>query len=83
MSNRPDRVLKSPDIPSILVETAFISNPSEERRLTDEDYQMKLGNAILAASNATSRRTRTVQTEVCAERLSAVSVMALLPSTLR
>jgi len=40
-------VLKSPDIPSILVETAFISNPSEERRLNDEDYQVKLANAIL------------------------------------
>lgn len=40
-------VLKSPDIPSILVETAFISNPSEERRLNDKDYQMKLANAIL------------------------------------
>ena len=41
-------VLKSPDIPSILVETAFISNPSEERRLNDEDYQAKLANAILS-----------------------------------
>ncbi|MBI3222477.1 MAG: N-acetylmuramoyl-L-alanine amidase [Nitrosomonadales bacterium] len=41
-------VLKSPDIPSILVETAFISNPSEEQRLNDEDYQMKLANAILS-----------------------------------
>ena len=40
-------VLKSPDIPSILVETAFISNPSEERRLNDEDYQMKIAGAIL------------------------------------
>ena len=40
-------VLKSPDIPSILVETAFISNPAEERRLTDELYQDKLANAIL------------------------------------
>jgi N-acetylmuramoyl-L-alanine amidase len=40
-------VLKSPDIPSILVETAFISNPSEERRLTDEGYQIKLADAIL------------------------------------
>ena len=40
-------VLKSPDIPSILIETAFISNPSEERRLNDEDYQVKLANAIL------------------------------------
>ncbi len=40
-------VLKSPDIPSILVETAFISNPVEERRLTDADYQTKLAHAIL------------------------------------
>jgi N-acetylmuramoyl-L-alanine amidase len=40
-------VLKSPDIPSILIETAFISNPSEERRLNDKKYQMKLANAIL------------------------------------
>jgi N-acetylmuramoyl-L-alanine amidase len=40
-------VLKSPDIPSILVETAFISNPNEERRLNDKNYQMKLANAIL------------------------------------
>jgi N-acetylmuramoyl-L-alanine amidase len=40
-------VLKSPDIPSILVETAFISNPEEEQRLKDEDYQEKLARAIL------------------------------------
>ena len=40
-------VLKSPDIPSILVETAFISNPDEERRLNDKGYQMKIANAIL------------------------------------
>jgi N-acetylmuramoyl-L-alanine amidase len=40
-------VLKSPEIPSILVETAFISNPSEERRLNDEGYQMKIAKAIL------------------------------------
>ena len=40
-------VLKSPDIPSILVETAFISNPSEEKRLNDSGYQEKLALAIL------------------------------------
>lgn len=40
-------VLKSPDIPSILVETAFISNPDEEARLNDDGYQDKLVNAIL------------------------------------
>lgn len=39
-------VLKSPDIPSILVETAFISNPEEEKRLTDDAYQEKLSGAI-------------------------------------
>ncbi len=40
-------VLKSPDIPSILVETAFITNPDEEARLTDEDYQDKMAAAIV------------------------------------
>ncbi len=41
-------VLKSPDIPSILVETAFISNPDEEARLTDDDYQEKIAHAIFS-----------------------------------
>lgn len=40
-------VLKSPDIPSILIETAFISNPSEEARLNDTNYQEKMAYAIL------------------------------------
>ncbi len=40
-------VLKAPDIPSILVETAFISNPEEERRLTDSGYQDKMAASIL------------------------------------
>jgi N-acetylmuramoyl-L-alanine amidase len=39
-------VLKAPDVPSILVETAFISNPDEERRLNDERYQQKIAQAI-------------------------------------
>jgi N-acetylmuramoyl-L-alanine amidase len=39
-------VLKAPDIPSILVETAFISNPEEEARLKDEAYQDHLADAI-------------------------------------
>jgi N-acetylmuramoyl-L-alanine amidase len=41
-------VLKAPDIPSILVETAFISNPEEERKLVDAAYQEKMAEAILA-----------------------------------
>ena len=40
-------VLKAPDVPSILVETAFISNPQEEKRLNDEVYQDKLARALL------------------------------------
>jgi len=40
-------VLKAPDIPSVLVETAFISNPQEERRLNDEAYQEKMANALM------------------------------------
>jgi N-acetylmuramoyl-L-alanine amidase len=40
-------VLKSPEIPSILVETAFISNPTEELRLQDDAYQEKMARAIL------------------------------------
>jgi N-acetylmuramoyl-L-alanine amidase len=39
-------VLKSPDIPSILVETAFISNPSEEENLLNTEYQTKMAGAI-------------------------------------
>ncbi|MGH8726689.1 MAG: N-acetylmuramoyl-L-alanine amidase [Burkholderiales bacterium] len=39
-------VLKAPDIPSILVETAFITNPDEERRLKDDSYQDKMAEAI-------------------------------------
>lgn len=41
-------VLKAPDIPSLLVETAYITNPSEERHLRDARYQGRLADAILA-----------------------------------
>jgi N-acetylmuramoyl-L-alanine amidase len=39
-------VLKAPDIPSILVETAFISNPEEEQRLRDPAYRAQLVDAL-------------------------------------
>ena len=39
-------VLKSPDIPSILVETGFISNPDEARKLSTSAYQKKMARAI-------------------------------------
>lgn len=44
----PFMVLKSPDIPSILVETGFISNPEEEKRLKTREYQEKLANALMS-----------------------------------
>jgi N-acetylmuramoyl-L-alanine amidase len=40
-------VLKAPDIPSILIETAFISNPEEEAKLTDDNYQDAMADAIM------------------------------------
>jgi N-acetylmuramoyl-L-alanine amidase len=40
-------VLKAPDIPSILVETAFLTNPDEERKLKDEKYQDRMAQAIV------------------------------------
>ncbi len=40
-------VLKAPDVPSILIETAFISNPEEEARLNDHEYQEQIAKAIL------------------------------------
>ncbi len=42
-------VLRAPDIPSVLVETAFISNPDEEARLNDPTYQNQLADALMRA----------------------------------
>jgi N-acetylmuramoyl-L-alanine amidase len=39
-------VLKSPDVPSVLVETAFISNPGEEKRLTEKEFQQRMARSI-------------------------------------
>jgi N-acetylmuramoyl-L-alanine amidase len=44
----PFMVLKSPDVPSVLVETAYISNPEEERQLNSEQYRGELARAIFA-----------------------------------
>ncbi|MFC5580757.1 N-acetylmuramoyl-L-alanine amidase [Rhodanobacter terrae] len=41
-------VLRSPDVPSILVETAFISNPAEERKLRDPAHQKQLAEAVMS-----------------------------------
>ncbi len=45
-------VLKSPDIPSLLVETGFISNPQEERRLRDGSYQQRMMQAVFGGIRA-------------------------------
>ncbi|MBB3220781.1 N-acetylmuramoyl-L-alanine amidase [Pseudoduganella umbonata] len=45
-------VLKAPDIPSILIETAFISNPEEEARLLDNNYQDQIADAIVKGIRA-------------------------------
>src|SRR5688572_15536983 len=44
-------VLRSPDVPSMLVETAFITNPEEERRLNDPRHRTELARAILDGGN--------------------------------
>lgn len=60
-------VLKAPDIPSILVETAFISNPAEEQKLISEAYQQKMALALhkgikrYFAKNPPLARTRIAQ----------------------
>ncbi len=59
-------VLKAPDIPSVLVETAFISNPEEEARLRSSAYQEQLADALMRgivryfAKNPPLARSRTV-----------------------
>ncbi|MDP4576649.1 MAG: N-acetylmuramoyl-L-alanine amidase [Burkholderiaceae bacterium] len=45
-------VLRAPDIPSILVETAFISNPQEEQRLRDHGYQQEMARALASGIKA-------------------------------
>jgi N-acetylmuramoyl-L-alanine amidase len=62
-------VLKAPDIPSILVETAFLTNPEEEKKLKDDKYQDKMAQAILVgirkyfAANPPLARSKLAQNE--------------------
>lgn len=59
-------VLKAPDIPSVLVEAAFISNPAEEAKLNSDDYQEQLADALMRgieryfSKNPPLARSRTV-----------------------
>ena len=59
-------VLKSPDIPSILVETAFISNPSEEQNLLSARYQSKVANAIFKGVRNYFRQSAPVDNRIAA-----------------
>jgi len=60
-------VLKSPDIPSVLVETAFISNPVEEKHLGNSEYQDKLALSIFEGVRGYFSRYRPLQQVVHAE----------------
>ncbi|MCK7546880.1 N-acetylmuramoyl-L-alanine amidase [Marinobacter koreensis] len=50
-------VLKSPDIPSILVESGFISNPREEKNLSTEWYRNRIANAVVSGIDEYFRKT--------------------------
>ena len=59
-------VLKSPDIPSILVETAFISNASEEQNLLSKQYQSKVANAIFSGVRNYFKQTSPLDSRIAA-----------------
>ena len=59
-------VLKSPDIPSILVETAFISNPQEELKLVSSGHQLKIATAILKGVRAYMKEPKNGQQRLAA-----------------
>jgi N-acetylmuramoyl-L-alanine amidase len=59
-------VLKSPDIPSILVETAFISNPSEEQNLLSARYQSKVANAVFKGVRSYFKQSAPVDNRIAA-----------------
>lgn len=52
----PFMVLKSPDIPSVLVETGFISNVNEERRLRNKNHQYKMAKALFEGVSSFQRK---------------------------
>lgn len=59
-------VLKSPDIPSILVETAFISNPVEEMKLVNSGHQLKIATAILKGVHSYMKQPKNEQQRIAA-----------------
>lgn len=59
-------VLKSPDIPSILVETAFISNHTEELKLVNSGHQLKIATAILKGVHSYMKQPKNEQQRIAA-----------------
>jgi N-acetylmuramoyl-L-alanine amidase len=66
-------VLKSPDIPSILVETAFISNPQDEKRLRSPDYQSTVASAIFSGIKDYFSKHPPAGTQIAANRRHTIS----------
>jgi N-acetylmuramoyl-L-alanine amidase len=74
-------VLKSPDIPSMLVETAYISNPGEERRLRAAGQQVKLADAIFSGVRRYFQENPPAGTRFAQARRSTVASVMTAPST--
>ncbi|MGR9116291.1 MAG: N-acetylmuramoyl-L-alanine amidase, partial [Gammaproteobacteria bacterium] len=60
-------VLKSPDVPSILVETAFISNPTEESKLRSNAHQSQMARAIFKGVDSYFRQNAPVETKIASD----------------
>lgn len=69
-------VLKSPDIPSMLVETAYISNPGEERRLRDRRQQTTLADAIFNGVRGYFEQNPPVGTRIALQRRNSLASVA-------
>jgi len=74
-------VLKSPDIPSMLVETAYISNPAEESRLKTASHQGKLANAIFSGLRNYFERNPPPGTRFASLRRETMASLASAPAT--
>ena len=60
-------VLKSPDVPSILVETAFISNPTEESKLRSNSHQEQMAQAIFKGVDSYFRQYAPAETRIASD----------------
>ncbi|HUI59291.1 MAG TPA: N-acetylmuramoyl-L-alanine amidase, partial [Steroidobacteraceae bacterium] len=74
-------VLKSPDIPSMLVETAYISNPGEELRLRNPRQQAVLADAIFSGVRNYFEQNPPVGTRFAQARRSTVASVMAAPAT--